>query len=139
MPLSTLNPLAVGLRAPDFALRDQNGVEVTLSGLTAEKNVVLVFYPFAFSGICTGELDGIRDNLGEYVADDLHLLTISCDPTYALRAWADAKGYFFPLLSDFWPHGAVARDYGVFDESTGVCRCAAPSSSMPRRDDPVEP
>ena len=63
MPLSTLNPLAVGLRAPDFALRDQNGVEVTLSGLTTEKNVVIVFYPFAFSGICTGELDEIRDHL----------------------------------------------------------------------------
>lgn len=118
--VATQTPLQPGSRAPDFTLTDQNGRRVRLSDLTAGANVVLVFYPFAFSGICTGELDGIRDNLGEYVADDLHLLTISCDPTYALRGWADAKGYFFPLLSDFWPHGAVTRDYGVFDESGGM-------------------
>lgn len=117
--VATQTPLQPGSRAPDFTLTDQNGRRVRLSDLTAAANVVLVFYPFAFSGICTGELDGIRDNLGEYVADDLHLLTISCDPTYALRGWADAKGYFFPLLSDFWPHGAVAQEYGAFFEPGG--------------------
>ena len=73
----------------------------------------------AFAGVWTGEVDGNRDNLGEYVADDLHLLTISCDPTYALRAWADAKGYFVPRLSDFWPHGMVSQQYGAFLETKG--------------------
>lgn len=116
MPLSTLNPLAVGLRAPDFALRDQNGVEVTLSGLTAEKNVVIVFYPFAFSGICTGELDEIRDHLERFVSDDLQVVCISSDPVFSQRAWADQQGYFFPLLSDFWPHGGVAASLGILHE-----------------------
>ena len=116
MPLSTLNPLAVGLRAPDFALRDQNGVEVTLSGLTTEKNVVIVFYPFAFSGICTGELDEIRDHLERFVSDDLQVVCISSDPVFSQRAWADQQGYFFPLLSDFWPHGGVAASLGILHE-----------------------
>ena len=95
MPLTTLQPLAVGLRAPDFTLRDQNGVEVSLSELTATKNVVVVFYPFAFSGICTGELDEIRDHLERFVSDDLQVVCISCDPMFTLRAWADIQGYFF--------------------------------------------
>ena len=69
------------------------------------KNVVLVFYPFAFSGICTGELCEIRDDLGGFVADDVQVLAVSCDHMFTQRAWADKEGYFFPLLSDFWPHG----------------------------------
>jgi peroxiredoxin len=116
----TVTPLAVGQVAPDFSLRDQNGVEVSLSGITAEKNAILVFYPFAFSGICTGELDEIRDHLERFVSDDLQVVCISCDPMFGLRAWADLQGYFFPLLSDFWPHGEVSRAYGVLNERTGA-------------------
>ena len=92
MMTSTVTPLAVGQVAPEFALRDQNGVEVSLAALVAHKNVVVVFYPFAFSGICTGELDEIRDHLERFVADDLQVVCISCDPMFALRAWADAQG-----------------------------------------------
>ncbi len=117
---SSSPPLTVGDVAPDFTLRDQHGVAVTLSELTEEKNVVLVFYPYAFSGICTGELDEIRDHLERFVSDDLQVLCISTDPVYALRAWADIQGYFFPLLTDFWPHGAVARAYGVLDQRSGA-------------------
>lgn len=113
-------PLDVGDIAPDFTLKDQNGVDVSLSGFRGEKNVLLVFYPFAFSGICTGELHEIRDDLGSFVGDDVQVLTISCDPMFSLRGWADLEGYFFPLLSDFWPHGDVARDYGVFHEPGGM-------------------
>jgi peroxiredoxin len=120
MVASTVSPLAVGRLAPDFSLRDQNGVEVSLSGITSEKNAVLVFYPFAFSGICTGELDEIRDHLERFVSDDLQVVCISCDPMFTLRAWADIQGYFFPLLSDFWPHGEVARAYGVLNDRTGA-------------------
>ena len=120
MMTSTLAPLAVGQVAPDFTLRDQNGVEVSLAELTATKNVVVVFYPFAFSGICTGELDEIRDHLERFVSDDLQVVCISCDPVFGLRAWADIQGYFFPLLSDYWPHGAVTRAYGVLNEQTGA-------------------
>ena len=113
-------PLAVGDTAPEFTLKDQNGQDTTLSQFRGEKNVVVVFYPFAFSGICTGELCEIRDNLGGFVADDVQVLAISCDHMFSQRAWADKEGYFFPLLSDFWPHGDVARAFGVFHESAGA-------------------
>ncbi|GGL25953.1 peroxiredoxin [Phycicoccus endophyticus] len=116
------SPLAVGDPAPDFTLRDQNGADVTLSELTASKNVVIVFYPWAFSGICTGELDEIRDHLERYVGEDLQVVCISCDAVFSLRAWADIQGYFFPLLSDAWPHGEVARAYGVLNETTGAAQ-----------------
>jgi peroxiredoxin len=84
--------------------------------------VVLFFYPFAFSGVCTGEMAGIRDRLDEFMTFDTEALAISCDPMFALRAFADADGLNFPLLSDFWPHGAVARAYDVFDERSGAAR-----------------
>jgi len=111
---------SVGDTAPDFTLKDQNGQEVTLSSFRGHKNVVLVFFPFAFSGICTGELCEIRDNLGAFVSDKVQVLAISCDPMYAQRGFADKEGYFFPLLSDFWPHGAAAQAYGVFDDRAGL-------------------
>ena len=120
MTTPSVNPLAVGDVAPDFTLRDQNGVEVSLSGLTAHKNVVVVFYPFAFSGICTGELDEIRDHLERFVSDDLQVVCISTDGMFSLRAWADIQGYFFPLLSDHWPHGEVTRSFGVLNPATGA-------------------
>jgi peroxiredoxin (alkyl hydroperoxide reductase subunit C) len=113
-------PLAVGDLAPDFTLADQHGAAVTLSAVSADHNVALVFYPFAYSGICTGELREIRDGLEHFQHDGIQVLAISCDTTYSLRAWADQEGYFFPLLSDFWPHGKVATDYGVFLSGKGV-------------------
>ena len=113
-------PLSVGDVAPDFTLKDQNGQDVTLSSFRGAKNVVVVFYPFAFSGICTGELCEIRDNLGAFVSDNVQVLAISTDHMFSQRAWADKEGYFFPLLSDFWPHGGVAQSYGVFNEQAGA-------------------
>jgi len=113
-------PLSVGDVAPDFTLKDQNGQDVTLSSFKGAKNVVVVFYPFAFSGICTGELCEIRDNLGAFVSDDVQVLAISTDHMFSQRAWADKEGYFFPLLSDFWPHGAVAESFGVLNEKAGA-------------------
>jgi peroxiredoxin len=117
--------LDIGDRAPDFTLRDQHGQDVTLSSFAGTKAVLLVFYPYAFSGVCTGELTGFRDRLGDFETDDTTLLAVSCDPMYSQRALADRDGIFFPLLADFWPHGAVASAYGVFDESEG---CAERSS-----------
>jgi peroxiredoxin len=111
----------VGDAAPDFELRDQHGAPVRLSGFRGDKNVVLVFYPLAFSGVCTGELCAIRDelpSLGD--PDDVQVLAISVDSMFALRAWSDQEGYGFPLLSDFWPHGGTAQRYGVFDEAKGL-------------------
>jgi mycoredoxin-dependent peroxiredoxin len=117
--------LQVGDRAPDFTLHDQHGQEVRLSSFAGRRAVLLVFYPYAFSGVCTGELSGFRDRLGDFETEHTTLLGISCDPMYSQRAVADRDGIFFPLLSDFWPHGAVASAYGVFDEGEG---CAARSS-----------
>ena len=111
--------LAIGSAAPDFTLKNQHGEDVSLSSYRGKKNVVVLFYPFAFSGICTGELCGLRDDLGSFQNDDVELLAISCDPMYSLKAFGEAEGYKFPLLADFWPHGAVAKSYGVFDEARG--------------------
>ena len=114
--------LLLGGPAPDFTLRDQFGQDVTLSSFRGTKAVLLVFYPYAFSGVCTGEMAGIRERLAQFLTYDSEVLAISCDPVYSLRAFADADGLNFPLLSDFWPHGEVARAFEVFDEAKG-CPC----------------
>ena len=111
--------IEVGHHAPDFTLRDQHGQSVTLSSYRGSKSVMVVFYPFAFSGICTGELCEVRDALPELDNDDVALLAVSCDPMHALRAFADQEGLAYPLLSDFWPHGAVAQAYDVFNDTVG--------------------
>jgi len=111
--------LTIGSPAPDFTLMDQHGSTVSLSSFKGEKNVVILFYPFAFSGICTGELCALRDDLAAFQNDDVQLLAISCDPMYAQRAFAEQEGYKFPVLADFWPHGAAAKAYGVFNEDRG--------------------
>jgi peroxiredoxin len=110
----------IGEQAPDFELKDQRGTPVRLSGLRGSKNVVLVFYPLAFSGVCSGELCAIRDEFPEITRDDVELLTVSVDSTYTHKAWADAENFGFTLLSDFWPHGAVAKAYGVFQDDLGI-------------------
>lgn len=117
-----MSGLVIGGQAPDFTLRDQFGQDVTLSSFRGRKAVAVVFYPWAFSGVCTGELSGIRERIADFLTFDTELLAISCDPVYSLRAFADAEGLNFPLLSDFWPHGAVAREYEVFDEGKGAAR-----------------
>lgn len=110
---------AVGELAPDFELTNQFGEPVRLSSYRGQ-NVVLVFYPFAFSGICTGELCEIRDNLALFEDTRATVLAVSVDSKFSLRAYAEKEGYGFDLLADFWPHGAVAGTYGVFDEETGM-------------------
>jgi peroxiredoxin len=112
--------LTLGAAAPDFTLRDQFGQDVTLSSYRGVKAVAILFYPFAFSGICTGEMSGIRDRLDEFMTFDTEVLGISCDPVYSLRAFADAEGLNFPLLSDFWPHGEVTQAFEVFNEAQGA-------------------
>jgi peroxiredoxin len=117
-----MNGLPLGGPAPDFTLRDQFGQDVTLSSYRGRKAVAILFYPFAFSGVCTGEMAGIRDRLAEFMTFDTEVLAISCDPVYSLRVFADQDGLNFPLLSDFWPHGEVSRAYDVFDERKGCPR-----------------
>ncbi|WP_406642710.1 peroxiredoxin [Amycolatopsis sp. WGS_07] len=110
----------VGSQAPDFTLNDYNKQPVTLSQFKGDKPVLLVFYPFAFSGICTGELCQLRDEFGDYDGKGVQVLGVSVDTPFSLKAWAEVEGYQFPLLSDFWPHGEVAQKYGVFNDQAGL-------------------
>ena len=112
--------IEVGQEAPEFTLRDHHGHPTTLSSFRGSKNVVLVFYPWAFTGVCTGELCEIRDRIASFDNDDTVTLAVSCDAQFSLRIFAEREGYTFPLLSDFWPHGEVARAYGIFDEDAGA-------------------
>lgn len=112
-------PIEVGAQAPDFVLKDQNNQDVGLSDFRGSKAVLLVFYPLAFTGTCQGELCQVRDNLNDFVNDHVQVLTVSVDSPYSHKIWADQQGYQFPLLADFWPHGAVAQAYGVFNEDKG--------------------
>jgi len=114
-----MSVLTVGTQAPDFTLRDQNQQPVTLSGYRDAKNVLLVFFPLAFTGICQGELDDVRDHLPDYENDDTQTLAISVGPPPTHKIWATESGFTFPVLSDFWPHGAVSQAYGVFNDEAG--------------------
>ena len=111
--------LSVGDAAPDFSLPDQDKQVVTLADLRGTP-VLLVFYPFAFSGICTGELCQLRDELDAYTGAGVKVVAISTDPTFSLKAFREKEGLGFPLLSDFWPHGATAQAYGVFNDKAGM-------------------
>lgn len=110
----------MGEAAPDFRLYDQARRQVSLSDFRGRSNVVLVFYPFAFTTVCDGELCAIRDNVGDLQNDDVQVLTVSVDSVHVHRAWATQQGFDYPLLADFWPHGAVARAYRVFSEEIGA-------------------
>ena len=109
----------IGEDAPDFTLRSHTGEEVTLSQFRGTKSVVLVFIPFAFTGVCEGELCAIRDDFTAFEAAGAQVLAISTDTGPTLKQWADQQGWTFPTLSDFWPHGEVARLYGAFNEDLG--------------------
>jgi peroxiredoxin len=111
--------LEIGSAAPDFSLKDQHGQVVTLSSFKGKKNVVILFYPYSFTGTCTGELCAMRDDLSSFQNDGVELLAISCDTPFTQRVFAEKEGYNFPVLSDFWPHGAAAKAYGIFDEGRG--------------------
>ncbi len=111
--------LGPGDPAPDLTLVDTHGTPVTLSALRGGP-VALVFVPFAFSGTCTRELCELRDAIEDFEVAGVRLLAVSCDATFTLRAWAEQEGFGFDLLSDFWPHGAAARAFGVFDEAAGI-------------------
>lgn len=112
--------LEPGSTAPDFELRDQTGQPVRLSDYRGKKAVVLVFYPLTFTGVCEGELCSIRDQIEQFQNDDVETIAVSVDSSPAHKVWADQQGFDFPILADFWPHGEVARAYGVLNEAVGV-------------------
>ena len=110
----------VGDEAPDFELPDQDRQPVRLSSFRGSRNVVLVFYPLSFTGTCQGEMCAIRDSIEDFSSDDVQTLAISVDSGPVHARWAAEQGYTFPLLADFWPHGAVATSYGVFQPEIGL-------------------
>lgn len=112
--------IQVGDEAPDFTLKDQNNEQFTLSDHRGKQAVLIVFYPLAFTGICTGELCVVRDDLSTFENDDVLTVSISVDSVYSHKIFAEREGYEFPLLADFWPHGGVAQAYGVFNETAGI-------------------
>ena len=117
--------IEVGQQAPEFTLPDQYGQQVSLADYRGAKNVVLMFYPFAFTGICTGELCTIRDRYADFVNDETVVLSVSCDSMHTLKVFAAQEGLTHPMLSDFWPHGAVSRAYGAFLEDKGFATRAS--------------
>jgi peroxiredoxin len=120
----TSDPLGVGDRVPDLTLRDQHGADLRLADLRGAPALV-VFYPYAFSGVCTSELRDLARSDELAAALDrtgAALVGVSCDPVFTQRAFADAEGLDFPLLSDFWPHGALAAGFGVLDVKRGCPR-----------------
>lgn len=110
----------VGDSAPDFELTDQTRSPIRLSDYRGKKHVLLVFYPLSFTGVCTGEMCAIRDDLPSFCNDEVQTLAVSVDSAAVHAAFATQEGLVFPLLADFWPHGDVARRYGVFDDERGL-------------------
>ena len=111
--------IAVGDKAPDFTLRTQNNEEFTLSSYRGDKCVFIIFYPLAFTGICTNELHAVRDDIDMFQNDQVQVVTISVDSTYSQKIFSEREEFDFPLLADFYPHGAVAQAYGVFNDEAG--------------------
>jgi len=111
-------------QAPDFELPNQFGEHIRLGEFKGKKPVALVFFPLAFSSTCTTELCGLRDNISLFKSNGIELIGVSVDSKATLRGFAEAEGYDFNLLADFWPHGAVAKEYGVFLEEKGFANRA---------------
>lgn len=123
--------LEIGRPAPDFTLKNQYGEDMSLGDFTGRKNLVMVFFPFAFSRVCTSELSELRDQVTDFSDERTALVAVSCDHMFALRAYAERDGYAFALLSDFWPHGGVSRRFGIFNEKAG---CAGRATFIIDRD-----
>jgi peroxiredoxin len=109
-----------GDRAPDFDLEVDRQERVRLSDFAGRRNVLLVFHPFAFTPVCELEAQDLQDNLESFRHAETDVVFVSCDTAPARPAWRRQLGAEYTFASDFWPHGAAARAYGVFDESNGA-------------------
>jgi mycoredoxin-dependent peroxiredoxin len=111
--LSETPTLKAGDEAPDFTLRSGSGETITLSQYRGSKNVVLAFFPYAFSGTCSAQMPSYEAELDRFNDFDTQVLGISMDSTYSLREFGQKLGMSYPLLADFYPQGAVTDLYGV--------------------------
>jgi peroxiredoxin len=112
--------IGTGDRAPDFDLGGRWPERVRLADFLGRANVLLVFHPFAFTPVCTEEALDLQENLGEFRRSNTEVVLVACEPTATRQAWKEHLGLDYVVASDFWPHGAVARAYGVFDDDTGA-------------------
>ena len=112
--------LQIGDQAPDFDLHVAHGERVRLSDFRGRSNVLLVFHPYAWTAVCTEEALDLQENLESFRSAETELVFVSCDTSAARQAWKESLGAEFTFASDFWSHGAAAKAYGVFDESSGA-------------------
>jgi peroxiredoxin len=112
--------IATGDKAPELDLEVRPGERVRLSDFAGRRNVLLVFHPFAFTPLCELEARDLQENLDSFRNAETDVLFVSCDTSAARQAWREQLGAEYTFASDFWPHGAAAKAYGVFDESRGV-------------------
>jgi peroxiredoxin len=109
----------VGQTAPDFTLKNTDMQDVTLSAFRGQKNVVLLFVPLAFTGVCTTEMCSVRDNLNNYSTLNAEVFGISVDTPFSQKAWKEKENLNFTLLSDF--NRQAAKAYGaLYDELLGM-------------------
>lgn len=113
--------LTAGQEAPDFELRTHKGGTVKLSDFRGKKKVVVAFHPLAFTPVCANQMRGYESDLAEFEKSEAAVLGISIDAQPAKAAWAKTlDSISYDLLSDFHPHGEVAKKYGVFREKEGI-------------------
>ena len=112
--------VTTGESAPEFDLEVGHGERVSLSGLRGRANVLLVFHPFAFTQVCEDEARDLQENLESFRNAQTEIVFVSCDSSAARQAWKKELGVEYTFASDFWPHGAAAHAYGVFNEATGA-------------------
>ena len=112
--------IRTGDRAPEFDLEVTRGERVRLSDFAGRRNVLLVFHPFAFTPLCELEALDLQENLDSFRNAETEVMLVSCDPSPARQAWRKQLGVQYTFASDFWPHGAAARAYGVFNEANGA-------------------
>jgi len=119
-PIDSALKVKIGDLAPDFTLPSVSGEEITLSQFTGKKHVVISFVPAAWTPVCSDQWPGYNIVKEMFDENDAVLLGITVDNIPTLHAWTKQMGkLWFPVLSDFWPHGAVAAKYGVL-RSDGV-------------------
>jgi peroxiredoxin len=112
--------IGTGDTAPEFDLEEVWPDRVRLSDFRGRRNVLLVFHPLAFTPLCEEEALDLQENLDAFRNANTELVFVSCDTSSARQAWRRQLGAEYTFASDFWPHGAAARAYGVFDEEAGT-------------------
>lgn len=115
--------VGTGEQAPEFDLEEAwDRPRLRLADFRGKRNVLLVFHPFAWTGVCREEALDLQANLEAFHNAETDVIFVSCDTSASRQAWKLELGATYTFASDFWQHGTTARAYGVFDETTGAPR-----------------